>query len=190
MRDPEIRALLHAAIDRCMPPGAVVIDEYGGGAGSVVDVAAFTPHALHAFEIKSDVDSVRRLPGQVRGYGLIATTATLVAGFKTIEAAAKIVPEWWGVVAAWPGGLEVVRESQPNPAQDYLWIAGILWAEEARKECIARGLGRARGWKAKVKLAEALSVDELRDACHRHVAGRTWMLNRRPPRVIAGSVAA
>jgi len=52
MRDPEIRAALHALLDRRLPPGAVVIDEYGLG-GSVADVAVFTPHALHGFEIKS-----------------------------------------------------------------------------------------------------------------------------------------
>jgi hypothetical protein len=188
--DRDIRANLHAILDRRLPPGAVVIDEYGGVTGSVVDVAAFTPHALHTFEIKSDADSTRRLPSQVRGYGLIATTATLVAGFRTAEAAVKIVPEWWGVMAAWDGGIEFVRDPQPNPEQEKTWIAAILWAEEARREAIDRGLGRPRGWKAKLALAEALTLDELRGVVHRHVLARAWGFNRTPPRVVGAEVAA
>jgi hypothetical protein len=190
-RDRDIRALLHAALDRRLPPGAVVIDEYGGVTGSVVDVAAFTPNALHSFEIKSDVDSTRRLPDQVRGYSLIATTATVVAGFRTAAACARIVPEWWGVIAAWEGGLEIVRDPLPNPEQDKTWIAAILWGEEARREAIARGLGRPRrGWKAKMALAEALTVDELREAVHRHVRARQWSFDRTPPRVIGVEAVA
>jgi hypothetical protein len=220
IRDPEIRAALHALLDRRMPAGSVVIDEYGLH-GSVADVAVLTPHALHGFEIKSDADNTRRLASQIRGYGRFVTTATLVAGPKILPHCLKAVPKWWGVLRAdrcsrcrgagelqdtfWLnddeatiadvrcddcGGAKltfhIVRQVQPNPEQDKLKVAHLLWGAEAQTELRERGIrpkGRLSvGWKH--ALAEHLTLDELRAVIHENVAAREWIARDAQPRTI------
>jgi hypothetical protein len=185
IRDPEIRAALHALLDRRMPAGSVVIDEYGLH-GSVADVAVLTPHALHGFEIKSDADNTRRLASQIRGYGRFVTTATLVAGPKILPHCLKIVPKWWGVLRADATGFHIVRQVQQNPDQDKLEVAHLLWGAEAQTELRERGIrpkGRLSvGWKH--ALAERVTLDELRAVIHENVAAREWIARDVQPRTI------
>lgn len=71
------------------------------------------------FELKSDVDSLRRLPRQVEIYCPVLERATLVVGTKHVDAASKIVPSWWAI---WTVrrvddklALSVLRRGRLNP---------------------------------------------------------------------------
>ena len=56
--------------------------------------------AIHCFEIKSNENTLRRLPGQIEIYSRTLETVTLVVGNKHLEQALKVIPKWWGVVVA------------------------------------------------------------------------------------------
>jgi hypothetical protein len=196
-RDPQIRAALHASLSQRLAPGAVVIDEFGMGS-CIADLAVFTPHALHVFEIKSDADTLRRLDRQAEVYGRACSTATLVAGPRLLASAASVVPAWWGVLVAADAFVpregvhricfDIVRQPRPNPRQDRKQVAQLLWASEARAELRARGLWKGMSRKGGVAwkhaLAESLTLEELRELIHGRVAGREWLGSRKPPRVI------
>lgn len=55
---------------------------------------------INGFEIKSDADSLTRLPRQVEAYGDVVEYAHLVVGPRLREAATALVPDWWGIWAA------------------------------------------------------------------------------------------
>jgi hypothetical protein len=69
-------------------PDAVIIDELGINNGN------------SRIEIKSDSDSLARLPDQIRSFCSVLDRITLVVGYKLAGAALKMVPGWWGVKLA------------------------------------------------------------------------------------------
>ncbi|MDO3208823.1 sce7726 family protein [Mycobacteroides abscessus subsp. massiliense] len=71
------------------------------------------------FEIKSDVDSLRRLPRQLQAYEPVLERAILIVGDRHLEAGGALLPPWWGIWRAHRRGdrvvLDVQRPARPNP---------------------------------------------------------------------------
>ena len=55
---------------------------------------------MHGFEIKSDIDSLARLPHQTELYSSVFDKITLVVGATHLYHAFNIIPDWWGVLVA------------------------------------------------------------------------------------------
>jgi hypothetical protein len=90
----------------------------------------------HGYEIKSDCDTLLRLPQQVKAYNAVFERATLVVACRHLSAARAIIHPWWGIVRveARPLSgihLERIRQSRSNPAPDSEAIAALLWRPEA-----------------------------------------------------------
>ena len=106
---------------------------------------------LHGYEIKSDRDSLRRLPAQVKAFGKVFDRLTLVVGDRHRARAGKTLPRWWGIiqVTSTPTGphFRVVRRPEDNPRRDPRALVELLWADDARALLEARGA--ARGVRAK-----------------------------------------
>ena len=100
LRDSDIRPALRRLV-RELEAGAadsVVIEELGLSKGAVrVDVAVING-IMHAYEIKSDADSLRRLGMQAAHYGKCFDRVSLVLGSRHVELARKAVPSWWGLL--------------------------------------------------------------------------------------------
>ncbi len=80
MRDPDIRQKLRADIERQhrADPDTLIVDELGLCQGAVrVDLAVVNA-ALHGYEIKSERDTLVRLPGQQEGYSRALDFVTVV----------------------------------------------------------------------------------------------------------------
>lgn len=104
------------------------------GAGRI-DIAVING-TLHGFELKSDLDSLRRLPRQIELYGLVFDRLTLVTGRPHLKRAEEILPEWWGIKAATINTyghfeFEDLRKSLNNPSVNSLSLAKLLWRNEA-----------------------------------------------------------
>ncbi len=129
-----------------------VLPELGIWHGSVrIDVAVVNS-VLRGFEIKSDRDTLARLPGQIEAYNAIFDEVTLVVGSKHFVDAFMLVPEWWGIETAHIGesGLvffNKIREPKENPKQDDISIARLLWRSEALGKL--EKLGKADGVRSK-----------------------------------------
>jgi hypothetical protein len=134
-----------------------------------IDVAVVTGTALHGYEIKSDRDTLSRLPAQAVAYGRVFDFVTLVAGASHVEPAWAIVPGWWRILEAGGRGAEpvlrVVRDGTRNPAPDPLALAQLLWREELvamLEECGAsKRLLRRPKWDLWPALAECLPAADL-----------------------------
>ncbi len=53
--------------------------------------------ALHGFEIKSDVDTLRRLETQLPAYGAVFDYLSIVVGLRYMESCKNCIPDWWGL---------------------------------------------------------------------------------------------
>lgn len=111
---------------------------------------------IHGFEIKSDVDSLRRLPRQVEIYGPVLERATLIAGERYADAVAEIIPTWWAIstVRQSHGQLRLVtrRRGRLNPDVQSYAVASFIPRDVLVDFLRARGFTRL----------SALAVDDLR----------------------------
>jgi len=134
-RDCDIRQVLLAQLGLLYndPEHDLIIEEFGCNSARA-DVAVING-SLHAFEIKSDSDSLDRLPSQIEAYQGVFEYVTLVCGRRLLDRARWSIPHWWGLQkAAYKDGRVILRELRRpklNPSQDSLALAGMLWKTEA-----------------------------------------------------------
>lgn len=132
-----------------------VIEELGLDHGAArIDVAVLNG-VMHGYEIKSDADTLYRLPWQINAYNSVFSKMTIVVGAKHLEHVINLVPEWWEIVLvkqASNGEISFyqIRDGLTNKNQDNEAIARLLWKEEAigvLRECnAARGvISKPRG---------------------------------------------
>ncbi len=150
-----------------------------------IDIAVVNGH-LHGYELKSDSDTLDRLPHQIKAYNKVLDYTTLVVGEKHIEAALEIIPTWWGVVRAKESRgrtyTKVIRKPKANPEIDLYSLAQLLWRREALLTLEAHGLEKGMSNKPRrilwEKLAEHFTREELS-----HIVRSA--LKRRPDRQLA-----
>lgn len=138
MKDSDIRAALKYSLQKrySSDPNTVIIDELGLNNGSSRIDVALVNGIIHGFEIKSDCDSLDRLPDQIRFYSSVLDRVTLIVGYKLAGKALKMIPEWWGVKLAekLPTGgvlLTEARSPKNNLQKEKLSVVKLLWRNEA-----------------------------------------------------------
>jgi len=155
--------------------GCTIIEELGLRHGTVrVDMVVVDAqgHSIHGYELKSDLDTLKRLPEQMKVYNETLSRVTIVVGKTHLHEAVKQVPSWWGVmVAKIPNGtnevsLFTLRHASDNPSnRSSFYIAQLLWRNEALE--ILEEIERAKGFRSKTreaiyrKLAEELTQQDL-----------------------------
>jgi len=170
MRDIDIRRTLRTD-ERLHPgePDTRIVEELGLCQGVArVDVAVVNG-TIHGYEIKSDRDTLARLPAQAEVYSRVLDYVTIVTAPAHADNVRKVVPEWWGIwaVAEDEGGirLNALRSSVQNPEVNPFALAQLLWRDEALRALIKRGL--AQGVRSKSRkeiwqrLASELTIEEL-----------------------------
>lgn len=165
-------------------PSTRIVEEMGIWSGTVrIDVAVINGE-LSGFELKSDKDTLARLPAQAEYYSRVFDRITLVVGTKHANQALRLIPLWWGVIQAetQKGSIKLsgVRDAQKNPNVDPFLLAQLLWKEEALSILDSRGL--AKGWRSKPvkvihqRLSLELPLDELsQEVRSRLKARREWL---------------
>lgn len=140
---------------------AVIIDELGICQGSArVDVAVVN-EILHGYEIKSDADSLRRLPLQAETYSRVFDRMTLVVGSRHFTQARKIIPCWWGLVkvSKRSGQLvfRAVRRGRQNRTRSARALAELLWRDQALELLEARGASKGVRTKGRNEIWDRVS---------------------------------
>ena len=168
-REPEIRQALKGWLAARLPDAAV-IDELGIKHGKFrVDICAITD-TLHGYEIKSDQDTLARLPAQAKHFSLVFHRLTLVVGPALLGPALALVPPWWGILLVTVGEdgrprVAELRDPGPNPGPNHRWVARLLWRDEIAA-CLraagVRGYARLRYAEIANRMLEVFTPDELR----------------------------
>lgn len=152
---------------------AEIIEELGVQHGTArIDCAIIKgigcSYEIHGYEIKSDLDSLKRLPEQVEEFNTVFDKLTLVVGKCHLYHAIHIIPDWWGITVAKQKTsgqvtLQTIRKPEQNKTQKEISIARLLWKEEALR--ILERRNKARGVRHKPRefvykrLAEVFASD-------------------------------
>jgi hypothetical protein len=136
--DSQIRAALHKKklkrFHAC--PDALVLDELGlAHADAIVDVAVINGR-IHGFEIKSAVDTLSRLPRQIRLYEECLEKLTIVCDKRHSRAVSVLAPDWCGILEVTRGArggisFATLRSARINPHVRADRLAHLLWRPEA-----------------------------------------------------------
>ncbi len=181
--DAQIRELLLPFVrSEHTAPDTLILEEFSlyGGINRA-DIAALNG-VSHGYEIKSDRDTLIRLPQQVQAYNAVFERATLVSSDRHLAAARKMkmIPKWWGIVRVtrpdFHFHLERIKESQPNPSPSGEAIAALLWRPEALHLLSSLGLDagvRSKPMQALIeRLAWAINPDELSNYVRQAIRAR------------------
>ena len=169
MKDLQIReALRRKVLARSYSsPHTLVVEELGLHHGAArIDVAVINGMLL-GYEIKSNRDTLLRLPEQIRLFSDVLDRITLVVGWKHVVAAMQQVPPWWGVSLVEEGRrgaihFSTLRLSQQNPRPKPQAIAALLWRSEALD--VLETFGAAEGVRrGRIQTIYERLVDTVRD---------------------------
>jgi hypothetical protein len=193
MRDRDIRSALHAQLwaEHQDDDTTLILDELGLCQGAVRADVAVINGSLAGFEIKSDRDTLARLPNQVEIYGRVFDYVTLIVGATHAGEIHKAIPAFWGIVVATEGdGVLVLRSrrsAKRNRNVDPLAVVRLLWRDEALALLTQYDLNGGLQSKPRRQLWDALVAelppDELAAAVREALRARAgWRSDRSPSR--------
>jgi hypothetical protein len=144
---------------------------------------------MDAFEIKTERDTLKRLPRQVDAYTRVFDRCHAVVAHRHVDKALEILPPWWGVqVIGERLSFVALREAEPNGRVDRETLVRLLWRDEAYAVLCELGTvpdpraGRFRLWEMLLAL---LDVDSLRWVVRQTLLGRDAEQARIPSRRFA-----
>jgi hypothetical protein len=188
MRDADVRKAMRRMLreQHSGEPDTRIVEEMGVWSGSVrIDIAVINGE-LSGFELKSDRDTLERLPFQADLYSRVFDRVSIVAGARHASKAFAQVPRWWGRMIAHPTpegvDLELVQTSELNPAREPYLIAELLRKDEVLAALEERGL--AAGWRSKKvrllheRLSQLLDIDELTNCVRQALKQRDGWLRK------------
>lgn len=114
---------------------SVAVEEMTIRSGDVrIDMAVLNGH-MHGFEIKSDRDTLQRLPKQIEEYARVFDYLTLVTGPQYVDLVASRIPPWVGLASVGTDKrsrqlLVEVRDPLFNSNTDPDALTRLLWKQE------------------------------------------------------------
>lgn len=171
MRDLDIRLALreHLRITVASEPDTLFIEELGLCQGAArIDLAVINC-SVHGYEIKSEQDTLERLPSQQAIYNKVLETLTIVTAHRHIERIESAAPQWWGLTKAISHGdrveLATLREAKRNPSVDLSSLVQLLWSNEVLEILRQRGLEKGLAGKPRRilwrRLVENIPADQI-----------------------------
>lgn len=183
LRDPEIRAELRRGLMLRLShrDDVAIVDEMGIQGGFVrADLAMLRPERFVGYEIKSDFDSLKRLPRQQEIYELVFDHCYVICGEKYAHKTIDILPEWWGVYALsvewdWQTResklkFKKIRTASDHDRVDINVLVDLFWRDELLG--ILRSMGLGTGLSAASKRVLRAKVLERCD----HAALRSYLV--------------
>ena len=173
-----VRQALRRVLAAVATDGPEVVDEFWvPRSHERADVAAIGD-VIEAFEIKTDQDSLRRLPRQVAAYGRVFDRCTAVVAERHVRETMRMAPTWWGVLVITIGdaiSFETARSPGINETVDADTLVRLLWRDEVTAALTALnappepGTARSSMWD---ELIERVDLDGLRTIVRQALRGR------------------
>jgi hypothetical protein len=165
-------------------PHTRIFDEMNIRHGAARIDIALVNGIIHGFELKSDKDSLKRLPHQILMYNSVFDKITLVTTDRHADHAKSLIPSWWGIKIAIPMTENVLefsdlQEARDNPSPDILAVSKLLWRHEALTLLGEFGEADPLRYKRRAlvyaRLAEVADLDTVRKRVRRQLKSReTW----------------
>lgn len=160
--EPEVRAALRSALHASLAHDQLVDEFWVPQSNERVDIVAIGS-ILRAFEIKTERDTLKRLPRQAGAYGRLFDQCIVVAASRHVAEAMAVVPPWWGVwkiVRDASVNFEELRQPGRNPHLDCETLVRLLWRDEVCAALIDLGAtppstaGRSSMWASLLRLLD------------------------------------
>lgn len=161
--------------------------EYGARRADLLEVAH---DGLNGHEVKTERDTLFRLPEQVVAYSATCDRCTAWVDERHLEKTLRALPDWWGLqvlTGYGPLRFEQIRPALLNPSPQACATLRLLWKEEVQG--LARELGRfyQRSKWSRERLSRALAGEvpaaELRPLVRAAILMRSgWLSERSAPR--------
>jgi hypothetical protein len=173
MNDAHIRAATKKLLiaEHRGDPETVIFEELAVQHGFARIDLAVVNGELHGFELKSDQDTLARLPEQADTYARVFDRVTLVVGERHVRRAIDMVPDWWGIRVARVESDRIhfcdLKFAVTNPSLDPISVAALLWRDEAL--LLLEELGGATGMRFKCRaeiyssVGQSVDLKNLRD---------------------------
>ncbi|WP_374759426.1 sce7726 family protein [Leucobacter aridicollis] len=183
MRDLDVRCSLHELLREQHSAEAEstrIVDEFEIAGSARVDTIVLNG-SFSGFEIKSERDTLRRLPHQVEVYSQVLDFATLVVAKSHLKKARPLLPYWWGIIEATSGPegvqLRQVKKARLNRVVDPIVLSTLLWRAEVLEELDARdaagGVRSKPNWFLWERLASTIPPRELRAVVREKLKARS-----------------
>ena len=134
--------------------------------------------SMDGFEIKTERDTLKRLPRQVEAYGRLFDRCSVVVAERHLDAAKDIVPAWWGISVVHLNGetrFTDIRTAGRNPKIDREILVRLLWKEEVHNALVQLGSapeGKTSRNALWGELLELTSLSQLRATVRRALLDR------------------
>ena len=162
-------------------PNTLIVEELGlrHGAGRI-DIAVINGE-FHGYELKSDQDTLRRLPRQIAVYNSVLDRVTLIVTRHHVAQATEMIPDWWGIILA-ESLIEreitftIIRSGTKNSSVSPIAVAKLLWRDEALQ--LLTELGAIDGMRSKPRrkiysrIIELIDLPQLQDSVRNQLKSR------------------
>lgn len=133
MRDIDIRNIIHNYLSEKYNEihDTLIVDELNIKNGLArIDIAVING-SIHGYEIKSEVDTLNRLQGQIKYYNSSLERISIVVNPKHTQKAMEEIPSWWGVIEVdLKKNINEVREADENRSIEISDTLTLLWKDE------------------------------------------------------------
>jgi len=159
-----------------------VIQELGlGYYNSRIDIAVINQE-LCGYEIKSDMDTLKRLGMQTRSYNNIFDRITIVSGRNKVSELEKIIPDFWGLIVAFKRDGKLIlkrrREAGLNRNVNLKGLVNLLWRIEIAQILKAEKLYKGLSGYSKLGLSdivlEEFSEGKIKSYVRKTLTKRIW----------------
>lgn len=137
MKDQVVRRAFHQKVLRAAhtTKGTFVIDELGLKNGQVRADIAVVNGKLIGYEIKSQNDTLTRLPNQITAYNEVFDNIYIITASNHLAKVRDAISPWWGIYII--NGTDDItcsftlhRPAKPNKFRNCLGLAQLLWKNE------------------------------------------------------------
>ncbi|QHC67414.1 sce7726 family protein [Rathayibacter sp. VKM Ac-2759] len=163
----EIRSAVHEAVVRGGSLHELVIDEFVIGERGRIDIAVIGDHLI-GYELKSDLDTLARLPRQMDVFGDVFDYCTLVVTSRHLTKARQVLNRGWGLAVVDRTAEDTliyrqVRRAQQRRFSDNLALASLLWRDELLRALDSLDASTGYRSRTRYELAERLARMTERD---------------------------
>ncbi|MFJ9498758.1 sce7726 family protein [Brevibacillus centrosporus] len=162
LKDADVREVLleKLQVKHGEEPDTLIINEMGVCLGqSRVDIAVVNG-VIHGYEIKSESDTLSRLPTQMLDYNKVFDKVTIVTADDYLEKVKEMIPDWWGIIVVTnkkgQARMKYAKRGRKNPSQDPYSLVQLLWRDEVLTLLKEKGLHQGILSKPKNVLYERL----------------------------------
>lgn len=183
-----VRSALKEYLMAAQKPELVAVNEFWVPQSHERADLALIGRELKGYEIKTERDTLLRLPRQALAYGRIFDRCTVVVASRHVEGAIRHLPEWWGVTEISTNGhvnFTNHRSARRNADLDPETLVRLLWRSEVMSALSKLGIdlpanaSRMMMWQTLLDRADMRELRGIVRRALRHRDGRDARIRTR-----------